>query len=59
MDQRSHSVRPTAATVSEARVTRDDDRREGARFAAPTIEEVSLSCEISAYAPDGDDFPLF
>jgi hypothetical protein len=30
-----------------------------ARFERPTIEEVSLSCEISAYAPDDDDRPLF
>jgi hypothetical protein len=29
------------------------------RFEAPTIVEVSLCCEISAYAPDGDDQPLF
>jgi hypothetical protein len=28
-------------------------------FEAPTIVEVSLCCEISAYAPDGDDQPLF
>ena len=30
-----------------------------ARFERPSIEEVSLCCEISAYAPDGDDRPLF
>jgi hypothetical protein len=28
-------------------------------FVRPTIEEISLCCEISAYAPDGDDWPLF
>jgi len=29
------------------------------RFERPSVEEISLSCEISAYAPDGDDRPLF
>lgn len=29
------------------------------RFERPTIEEISLCCEISAYAPDGDEPPLF
>lgn len=43
----------------------EEDRREAlrlheaSRFESPTIDDVSLSCEISAYAPDGDDFPLF
>ena len=32
---------------------------EPARFERPSIEEISLCCEISAYAPDGDDRPLF
>lgn len=30
-----------------------------ARFEPPSIEAISLCCEISAYAPDGDDRPLF
>jgi hypothetical protein len=30
-----------------------------ARFGRPSIEEISLCCEISAYAPDGSDRPLF
>jgi hypothetical protein len=30
-----------------------------ARFERPSIEEISLCCEISAYAPGGDDRPLF
>ena len=30
-----------------------------ARFERPSIEEILLCCEISAYAPDGDDRPLF
>ena len=29
------------------------------RFESPTIQEISICCEISAYAPDGDDRPLF
>lgn len=28
-------------------------------FERPGIEEISLGCEISAYAPDGNDVPLF
>ena len=29
------------------------------RFERPAAQEISLCCEISAYAPDGDDTPLF
>ena len=29
------------------------------RYTPPTFEVISLDCEISSYAPDGDDFPLF
>jgi hypothetical protein len=29
------------------------------QFEAPSYQEISLCCEISAYAPDGDDQPLF
>jgi len=29
------------------------------RFERPQAEQISLCCEISAYAPDGDDRPLF
>lgn len=28
-------------------------------FQRPSALEISLCCEISAYAPDGDDRPLF
>ena len=28
-------------------------------FERPSALEISLCCEISAYAPDGDDRPLF
>jgi hypothetical protein len=28
-------------------------------YEPPTLEVISLDCEISAYAPDGDDSPLF
>jgi hypothetical protein len=30
-----------------------------ATFERPSVEEISLCCEISAYAPDDDDRPLF
>ena len=33
------------------------DRREG--WLTPTLQVISLSCEISAYAPDDGDTPLF
>ncbi|MEE2665818.1 MAG: hypothetical protein VX681_17015 [Myxococcota bacterium] len=29
------------------------------RYAPPTFEMISLDCEITSYAPDGDDSPLF
>ncbi len=28
-------------------------------YSPPTFEVISLDCEISSYAPDGDDSPLF
>jgi len=28
-------------------------------YAPPTFETISLDCEITSYAPDGDDSPLF
>lgn len=34
-------------------------RDEAAGFERPSALEISLCCEISAYAPDGDDRPLF
>ncbi len=34
-----------------------DDEVRGYR--PPTIEEISLDCEISSYAPDENDSPLF
>ena len=30
----------------------------GARYRAPAFEVIALDCEITAYAPEGDD-PLF
>jgi hypothetical protein len=39
---------------------RQSERREDAgRYQSPTIEVIALDCEISAYAPDEDDRPLF
>lgn len=32
---------------------------EAAPYEPPTFEVICLACEISAYAPDGDDTPLF
>ena len=29
------------------------------RYEKPTVQVISLACEISAYAPDDDDTPLF
>ena len=29
------------------------------RYSPPSFEVISLDCEISSYAPDGDDSPLF
>ena len=29
------------------------------RYEAPGFELIDLACEISAYAPDGGDIPLF
>ncbi len=28
-------------------------------YEPPTLEVICLDCEVSAYAPDGDDAPLF
>ena len=28
-------------------------------YEPPTVEVINLGCEISAYAPDDDDLPLF
>ena len=46
--------RPATAFGSAERPT-DQPRR----FERPAAQEISLCCEISAYAPDGDDRPLF
>ncbi|MCA9511580.1 MAG: hypothetical protein R3E88_10075 [Myxococcota bacterium] len=31
----------------------------GERYERPGFEVIPLDCEISSYAPDGDDRPLF
>lgn len=49
-------TRPATA-FGDARRATDSDRP--ARFERPGAEQISLCCEISAYAPDGDDRPLF
>ena len=35
------------------------ERPETPTYQTPTVEEISLDCEISAYAPDDGDVPLF
>jgi len=30
-----------------------------AHYETPTFQVISLDCEISSYAPDGDEPPLF
>jgi len=37
---------------------RDIETAPASRWEAPRVEVISLSCEITAYAPDGGD-PLF
>jgi coenzyme PQQ precursor peptide PqqA len=37
--------------------TPESPARETSRWEAPRVEVISLSCEITAYAPDGE--PLF
>jgi hypothetical protein len=48
-------IRP-ATSFGEAQLSSE---RPSARFERPSAETISLCCEISAYAPDGDDRPLF
>lgn len=48
------------ATAFKNSSTRSSGESSAARrFESPTIVEISLCCEISAYAPDGDETPLF
>ena len=35
------------------------DACESPSYEAPTVELISLDCEISSYAPDDGDTPLF
>ena len=50
-DQHTQSIDDTAAASPAA--------PHGLGYERPSVEEISLCCEISAYAPDGDDRPLF
>lgn len=53
-------LRPATSFGDAARETRGSLESAGARrFESPTVQTISLCCEISAYAPDGDDWPLF
>ena len=49
-------TRPATSFGDAARPARTEAP---ARFERPQAEQISLCCEISAYAPDGDDYPLF
>lgn len=40
--------------MSDSSIDRDEQS-----YRPPTFEVIALDCEISAYAPDGDDTPLF
>ena len=51
--------RPAAAFKNHSIAHESATSMLGRRFESPTIVEISLCCEISAYAPDGDDRPLF
>ena len=42
-------------TEFEKRATASDEPG----YAPPTVEVISLDCEISSYAPDEGDTPLF
>jgi hypothetical protein len=50
---------PATSFGSATRSSDHLDRSGSKHFERPTIESISLCCEISAYAPDGDDRPLF
>ena len=47
------------ATTFTPSANADAVSAEARSFSAPTVVEVSLCCEISAYAPDEGDQPLF
>jgi hypothetical protein len=51
-------IRP-ATSFGSAEVAQDNNAKSPAGFKRPGAQEISLCCEISAYAPDGDDRPLF
>jgi hypothetical protein len=36
-----------------------ESNEDAGRYQPPTVEVIALDCEISAYAPDDDDTPLF
>ncbi len=50
-------TRPATSFGDASRAAGSTDKP--VRFARPTAQQISLCCEISAYAPDGDDLPLF
>lgn len=52
-------TRPATSFGDASRPAQCADATGAPRFERPSVQEISLCCEISAYAPDGDDRPLF
>ena len=52
-------TRPATSFGDAARASQTASAQGAPRFERPSVQEISLCCEISAYAPDGDDRPLF
>ena len=57
--QRPATAFSNASNGYQASTLSQSDSCAARRFESPTLTEISLCCEISAYAPDGDDQPLF
>jgi len=51
--------RPATSFGDASRPSQTASVQGAPRFERPSVQEISLCCEISAYAPDGDDRPLF
>jgi hypothetical protein len=46
-------------TLRSPKEQQGERHEDAGRYQSPTIEVIALDCEISAYAPDEDDRPLF
>jgi len=58
---RTEDPTPTAPTPSALRegIAKRAPAPAGSTYQTPRVDVLSLSCEISAYAPDEDGQPLF